>query len=83
MSIFATVAVVCTLSLCNEYHVDTADTLEDGVHNTQVIEKDFLNTWTDEAPLTKWLTSHKIGETVFEIVSVDFETQEIDEVDLP
>lgn len=83
MSIFATVAVVCTMAVCNDYHVDTANTLEDGVKNTQVVDDRFLSIWGDERQLTNWLVEYKIGETVFEIVSIEFETQEIDNDMIP
>ena len=83
MSIFASVAIVCTLAACNEYHVDTAQTLEDGTYNTQVVDTEFFNLWGDEQQLNQWLAKNKVGETVFEIVSVEFETQEINENDIP
>lgn len=83
MSIFATVAVVCTMSLCNEYHVETADNLQSGIKNTKVIDDHFLSVWGDEKDLTNWLKSYKIGETVFEIVSIEFETQEIENENIP
>lgn len=83
MSLFLTAAVVCTMATCNDYYVDQVSTLEDGVANTQRHEREFLNVWEDEQKLKKWLAKYQIGETVFEIVSVDFETQEIEQDDIP
>lgn len=83
MSIFATVAVVCTMAVCNEYHIEQATTLEDGVTNTRSHEEGFLKVWEDEKGLTDWLESYQIGETIFEIQTIEFETQEVQEVDLP
>lgn len=83
MSIFATVAVVCTMAVCNDYHIDQASTLEDGVTNTRSHESGFLKVWEDEKGLTDWLTRYQIGETIFEIQTLEFETQEVQEVDLP
>lgn len=83
MSIFATVAIVCTLSTCNDYYIDTAPTLAEAVTNTQTHQAKFDSVWTEEKPLTEWLTKQKIGETVFEIVSLDLETQEVDESQIP
>lgn len=83
MSIFATVAVVCTMAVCNDYHIDQASTLEDGVTNTRSHEAGFLKVWEDEKGLTDWLTRYQIGETIFEIQTLEFETQEIQEEDLP
>lgn len=82
-AIFATVAVVCTMSSCNDYVIDTSQTLKDGVVNTQSHKEDFLSKWDDEDTLTKWLGEYKVGETVFEIVSLEFETQEIEQDDIP
>lgn len=83
MSLFLTAAVVCTMATCNDYHVDQAATLEDGVANTQRHEREFHKAWEDEQKLNNWLTKYQIGETVFEIVSIDFETQEIEQDDVP
>lgn len=83
MSIFATVAVVCTMAVCNEYGIDVASNLDDGVTNTQWHSDNFLKIWGDEKDLTDWLNTHQIGETVFEIQTLEFETQEVQEVDLP
>lgn len=81
--VFLVTAVVCTMATCNDYHVDQAATLEDGVQNTQRHEREFLNVWEDEQKLNKWLAKYQIGETVFEIVSIDFETQELEENEIP
>lgn len=83
MSLFATVAIVCTMAMCNHYTLDTAKTESDGFTNTQAKQEGFDRIWQEEKPLTEWLKEHKIGETVFEIVSIDFETQETNDEDIP
>ena len=82
-ALFATVAVVCTMSACNEYYIDQATTPDNGVNNTQLHEQGFLNVWEDEKGLTDWLNKYQIGETVFEIQTLEFETQEVQEEELP
>lgn len=83
MSIFATIAVVCTMATCSDYVIDTAQTANDAVINTKAKDNEFLNIWGDEQDLNKWLVKYQIGETVFEIVSLDFETREVVEADIP
>lgn len=83
MSIFATIAVVCTMATCSDYVVDTATNVSDANLNTYIIGEQFGNIWEDEQKLTNWLDSYKIGETVFEIVSLEFETKEIQEDEIP
>lgn len=83
MSIFATIAVVCTMAVCSDYVIDTAPTVQDANVNTQVQDDRFLSLWGDEKLLTAWLEEFKIGETVFDIVSLEFETKEIKEDELP
>lgn len=83
MSIFATLAIVCTMSKCNDYILDHAETFNDGDRNTSVIYKEFDRVWQDEQGLNKWLGEYKINETVFEIVSIDFETREVNDHDIP
>jgi hypothetical protein len=83
MSVFATIAVVCTLATCSDYVIDTAQTVTDANINTHVQDERFLSLWGDEKLLTDWLDEFKIGETVFEIVSLEFETKEITEDDAP
>lgn len=83
MSIFATIAVVCTMATCSDYVVDTATNVSDANLNTYIIGEHFGNIWEDEQKLTNWLDSYKIGETVFEIVSLEFETKEIQEDEIP
>lgn len=83
MSIFATIAVVCTMATCSDYAIDTAQTMSDAKVNTQTKDNEFLNIWGDEQDLNKWLDKYRIGETVFEIVSIDFETKEINEEMIP
>lgn len=83
MSIFATVAIVCTMSACNHYHIDKANDAIDGVTNTVAKQTEFNQVWEDEKGLTDWLSKYEIGETVFEIVSLDLETQEIQDNEIP
>lgn len=83
MSIFATVAVVCTMSACNDYYLDTAQNKYEANDNQIAIQKEFLSIWEDEKGLTHWLEKYKIGETIFEIQTLEFETQEIQDEDLP
>ncbi len=83
MSIFATIAVVCTMAVCSDYVIDTATTVQDANVNTQVQDDRFLSLWGDEKLLTDWLTEFKIGETVFDIVSLEFETKEIKDSEIP
>lgn len=83
MSIFATVATICTLAFCNDYVIDTAPIQQDGITNTNQASDTFLNLWGDEKMLNAWLDKYKIGETVFEIVSVDFDTVKIKDKEIP
>lgn len=83
MSVFLSLAVVCTMSSCSDYVVDHASTMQDAKVNTQVIDDKFLADWGDEQKLNQWLDKYKIGETVFEIVSIEFETKEIQEDMIP
>lgn len=83
MSLFATVAIVCTMATCNNYTLDTAKTESDGFKNTQAVQTGFDSIWKDEKPLTEWLKENRIGETVFEIVSIEFETQPTNDEDIP
>lgn len=81
--LFASVAVVCTMSACSDYVLDSSTDHLDAVYNTQALDDEFLSIWGDEADLNKWLAKYQIGENVFEIVSLEFETQEIKESDIP
>lgn len=80
---FFTAAIVCTMSMCSDYYIDTASNKMDAILKTAHHNEQYLSVWEDEKGLTSWLSKHKIGETVFEIVSVDIETQEINEEELP
>jgi hypothetical protein len=71
------------MATCNEYVIDRASTVQDANVNTQKQDDRFLALWEDETKLTKWLTEFQIGETVFEIVSIEMETKEIKEQDIP
>lgn len=81
--IFATVAVVCTMATCNDYVIDHHYQYQNAHNATMVHADKFDKVYNDEAGLTKWLETYKIGETVFEIVSVEFVTEAMDEDDLP
>jgi len=86
MSIFAIVAVVCTAATCNDYVIDTAQTKVDNYINLAEKAVEFAKVWDEkenEKPLTEWLGRYKIGETLFEIVSVDIEQREIHDDDIP
>jgi len=71
------------MSTCNDYVIDTASNMQDANINTHAQDDRFLKLWDDERQLTNWLKEYKIGETVFEIVSLEMETKEIKEDDLP
>lgn len=81
--LFATVAVVCTMSTCNDYVIDTSTDKLDGHVNTVQHNEEYQSVWEDEAKLNNWLNKYQIGETVFEIVSIDIESQDIHEDDTP
>lgn len=81
--LFATVAVVCTMSTCNDYVIDQADNATIQQINTSLHNVDYNAVWEDEKGLTDWLNKYQIGETIFEIVSIDIESQNIQEVDIP
>lgn len=83
MSLFASIAIVCTMATCSDYYLDTAPTELDAKVNTQVIDDAFLADWGDEVKLNKWLDKYQIGETVFEIVSIEFDTKEVKEEEIP
>ncbi len=76
--IFATVAVVCTMSICSEYVIDPANDQSDAETNTVIHQSEYNRVWQDEKGLTNWLEKYQIGESIFEIVSIDIETQEIE-----
>lgn len=81
--LFATVAVVCTMSACNDYVIDTATNEDDILDYTSQHNDDYQAVWQDEKGLTNWLNKYQIGETVFEIVSIDIESQTIENDDIP
>lgn len=74
--IFATVAIVCTMAKCNDYYIDKAENRLSGEINTVAHQQEFNRVWEDEQGLTNWLNKYQIGETIFEIVSVDIETKQ-------
>lgn len=81
--LFATVAVVCTLSQCNDYVIDNSTDKLDGVVNTSQHNDEYQAVWQDEKGLTDWLNKYQIGETIFEIVSIEIENQTINADDIP
>ena len=81
--LFATVAVVCTMSTCNDYVIDQSTDKLDGLVNTTQHNDEYQAVWEDEKGLTDWLKKHQIGETIFEIVSIDIESQTIKADDIP
>lgn len=81
--VFATVAVVCTMATCNDYVIDHQNQYGNAHNATQTHIVEFEKAFNDEAKLNKWLDTYKIGETVFEIVSVEFVTEAMDEDNLP
>lgn len=83
MSIFATVAIVCTMSACNNYHIDSDTTEVGGNMNTQQHTLELQKAMPDEQKLNQWLNKYQIGETIFEIVSIDLETQQVEGGDIP
>lgn len=83
MSLFASIAIVCTMATCSDYYLDTAPTMAAAEKNTQVIDNKFLADWGDEVKLNQWLDKYQIGETVFEIVEIEFTTKEVKEDDIP
>lgn len=83
MSIFATVAIVCTMSACNDYIVDHSTTRDEAVINAGNHAAGVLSAMETEQGMNSLLENYRIGETVFEIVSIDIETKEIQPEDLP
>lgn len=81
--LFASIAIVCTMATCSDYYLDTAPTMVEAQKNTQVIDDAFLADWGDEQKLNQWLDKYQIGETVFEIVEIEFTTKEVKEDELP
>lgn len=81
--LFATVAVVCTLSQCNDYVIDQSPEENAGKINTIYHNAEYQGLWQDEKGLTDWLKKYQIGETIFEIVSIDIENQTINADDIP
>lgn len=81
--LFATVAVVCTISACSDYVIDHADNKASQVVNTTQHNDEYQAVWEDEKGLTDWLKKYHIGETIFEIVSIDIESQTIKADDIP
>ncbi|AXF53040.1 MAG: hypothetical protein [Caudoviricetes sp.] len=77
-TIFATVAVVCTMAQCSDYVIDPGVSQGDAEINTVIHNSEYQKVWQDEKGLTSWLAKYQIGETIFEIVSIDIETQEVE-----
>lgn len=83
MSILVTVAVVCTMSTCNDYVIDTSKTAVTQAAATRAHTTVYNEIWEDEKGLSEWLKKYQIGETIFKIVSIDIESQDIEEADIP
>lgn len=81
--IFATVAIVCTMAKCNDYYIDKSENSLSGEINTVAHQQEFNRVWEDEQGLTNWLNKYQIGETIFEIVSVDIETKQTEAEYIP
>jgi hypothetical protein len=83
MSLFATVAIVCTMATCNNYFADVSGVETDAIDNTSLVQAELDYAMQYETAMIDFLDRYQIGETVFEIVSIDIETQEIHGDDLP
>ena len=81
--LFATFAVVCTMSYCNDYGADLSATKDDAKTNSARVQIELDKAMETEEGLNAFLKKYQIGETVFEIVSIDIETHEIPEDGLP
>lgn len=83
MSLFASVAIVCTMSACNNYFVDVATDSAYAETNTSVIQTELDYAMQTESAMERFLDKYQIGETVFEIVSIDIETHSLKEDEFP
>lgn len=59
MSILVTVAVVCTMSTCNDYVIDTSKTAVTQAAATRAHTMVYNEIWEDEKGLSEWLKSIK------------------------
>lgn len=71
------------MSACNDYVIDTSKTAVTQAAATRAHTMVYNEIWQDEKGLTEWLNKYQIGETIFEIVSIDIESQDIKGVDIP
>lgn len=83
MSLFASVAIVCTMSACNNYFADVTSKETDAIKNTGNIQSELDYAMQTESAMERFLHKYQIGETVFEIVSIDIETQHVKDDELP
>lgn len=83
MSLFATVAIVCTMSACNDYFADVSSVEKDAQTNTLDIQRELDYAMQSESAMDRFLEKYQIGETVFEIVSIDIETKPVLPEELP
>lgn len=83
MSLFATVAIVCTMSECNNYHTDIDYSESGAIVNTRDAQRELDYAMTSESAMERFLHKYQIGETVFEIVSIDIETQPVADDEIP
>lgn len=83
MSLFASVAIVCTMSACNNYFADVSIKEGDAIKNTGHIQSELDYAMQTESAMERFLDKYQIGETVFEIVSIDIETHSVKEDEFP
>ncbi|ANA49160.1 hypothetical protein PMW_35 [Pseudomonas phage phiPMW] len=83
VSTFATMLVVCTMSQCSDYGADTASLEFSQQQNTKRVQKELDNAMQNEHDMQKFLDKYQIGETVFEIVSIDVENRTLQEKEIP
>ena len=84
LTLFASVAIVCTMSQCNNYYVDGPTANEkDSVKNTLAIQSELDYAMHTESAMNRFLEKYQIGETVFEIVSIDIESQPVLDSEIP
>lgn len=80
---FATMLVVCTMSQCNDYAADTATLQFSQDQNTKRVQKELDKAMQTEQDMERFLSKYQIGETVFEIVSIDVENRTLHEDETP
>ncbi len=83
MSIFSSVLVVYTMATCNNYFADTSEIQSDAVKNSIRIDSELDEAMHTESGMIEFLNKYHIGETVFEIVSIEVEVLEVQENEIP